>query len=148
MKFSTPIGLTAIFACALASCYPVDETPRNKRRRNQERGPQAPQTQALTPEQLAEKARLEQIKKDELARQEEAKKLAEQQATNNLPPPTETKRPPVRKEYVTASKVPGREGYVFSPYNNKPIDVRGIPSGTLVQDPTYAKSEEKFFRVP
>ena len=49
-------------------------------------------------------------------------------------------------EYARA--VPGKEGFVFSPYNNKVIDVRDIPSGTLVQDPTYAASEKKYFRVP
>jgi hypothetical protein len=47
-----------------------------------------------------------------------------------------------------ARAVPGKEGFVFSPYNNKVIDVRDIPSGTLVQDPTYAASEKKYFRVP
>lgn len=47
-----------------------------------------------------------------------------------------------------ARPVPGKEGFVFSPYNNKVIDVRDIPSGTLVQDPTYAASEKKYFRVP
>lgn len=47
-----------------------------------------------------------------------------------------------------ARPVPGKEGFVFSPYNNKVIDVRDIPSGTLVQDPTYPASEKKYFRVP
>jgi hypothetical protein len=47
-----------------------------------------------------------------------------------------------------ARAVPGKEGFVFSPYNNKVIDVRDIPSGTLVQDPTYPASEKKYFRVP
>ena len=49
-------------------------------------------------------------------------------------------------EYARA--VPGKEGFVFSPYNNKVIDVRDIPSGTLVQDPTYPAAEKKYFRVP
>ncbi len=48
----------------------------------------------------------------------------------------------------TAIAVPGKPGFVFSPYNNKVIDVQGFNSGTLVADPTYPMSERKFFRVP
>ena len=59
-------------------------------------------------------------------------------------PATTVKKP----EYSYASKVPGKEGFVFSPYNNKVVDVRDIPSGTLVQDPTYPAAEKKYFRVP
>jgi hypothetical protein len=66
---------------------------------------------------------------------------AQQQAT---PPPAE----PKRTDYAFANKVPGKDGFVFSPYNNKVVDVRDIPSGTLVQDPTYPASEKKYFRVP
>lgn len=47
-----------------------------------------------------------------------------------------------------ARPVPGKPGFVFSPFNNKLIDVKGIPSGTLVQDPTYSPEEKKYFRVP
>jgi hypothetical protein len=48
----------------------------------------------------------------------------------------------------TASKVQGKPGFVFSPHNNKVVDVRDIPSGTLVQDPTYPAADRKYFRVP
>jgi hypothetical protein len=44
--------------------------------------------------------------------------------------------------------VPGKPGFVFSPFNNKLIDVQGIQSGRLVADPTYPASEKKYFRVP
>ncbi len=37
---------------------------------------------------------------------------------------------------------------VISPFNGKPIDVKGIPSGTLVADPTYPLEDKKYFRVP
>ncbi len=47
-----------------------------------------------------------------------------------------------------ARPVPGKPGFVFSPFNNKIIDVKDIPSGTLVADPTYPASEKKYFRVP
>lgn len=59
-----------------------------------------------------------------------------------------TKPPGERKDWPFASPVPGKTGFVFSPYNNKVIDVRDIPSGMLVQDPTYPAAEKKYFRVP
>lgn len=50
--------------------------------------------------------------------------------------------------YAVAKPVPDAPGMVFSPYNGKVVDVRDIPAGTLVADPTYPPSEKKFFRVP
>lgn len=64
-----------------------------------------------------------------------------------VPPPTPnntTNKPSTS----VARPVPGKPGFVFSPYNNKIIDVKGIPSGTLVADPTYPASDKKYFRVP
>jgi hypothetical protein len=49
---------------------------------------------------------------------------------------------------VTASKAPGREGYVLSPFTGKLMLVSGIPGGTVVPDQTCPPSEKKFFRVP
>jgi hypothetical protein len=48
--------------------------------------------------------------------------------------------------YPEATPVPGKPGLVFNPYTNQIIDVRGIPPGSLVKDPTVA--EGKVFRVP
>lgn len=56
-------------------------------------------------------------------------------------------RPPAGPRPV-AIPVPGKDGFVFSPYNNKVIDVKGFAPGALVADPTYPMSERKFFRVP
>lgn len=67
------------------------------------------------------------------------------------PPPPEPKPepPPPSKETVPVARaVPGRPGFVFSPFNNKLIDVEGFPSGRLVADPHYPASEKKYFRVP
>ncbi len=47
-----------------------------------------------------------------------------------------------------ARPVPGKPGFAFSPFNNKIIDLVGIPPGTLVADPAYAPSEKKYFRAP
>lgn len=73
--------------------------------------------------------------------------------TKPAPPPVKTPAPSVPQakpgaRIPTAVPVPGKEGIVFSPFNNKPIDVKGFPSGTLVADPTFPIEEKKYFRVP
>lgn len=60
--------------------------------------------------------------------------------------PKPTKKP--KKSYPTASAVPGKEGFVISPYTNRVIDVRGMPSGKLVKDPDDPSDAKNFFRVP
>lgn len=65
------------------------------------------------------------------------------------PEPEPAPLPPPAKETVPVARaVPGKAGFVFSPFNNKLIDVEGIPSGRLVADPHYPASEKKYFRVP
>jgi hypothetical protein len=59
----------------------------------------------------------------------------------------ETATPP-KSTYPTGTLIPGKTGLVLSPYNNREVDVTGIPSGKLVSDPTYPASEKKYFRVP
>ena len=145
MKFRIHTGFAAVLCVALASCYPYQEKPRRK-------PSQTPQQ--LTAEQMK-------LKEEEALRkkQEEELKLAQQNPdgtgqtppeTGGTTPPNNTAPPvePKRTDYAFANKVPGKEGFVFSPYNNKVVDVRDIPSGTLVQDPTYPASEKKYFRVP
>lgn len=44
--------------------------------------------------------------------------------------------PPVEPEYRYAIPVPGRPGWVYNPYTNRPLDVRGIASGRLIYDET------------
>lgn len=58
--------------------------------------------------------------------------------------PDDVEKPPAPE----ARPVPGRAGYVFSPFNNQVIDIQGIPAGTLVADPTFPIKEKKYFRVP
>lgn len=55
---------------------------------------------------------------------------------------------PEPDEYPSAVRVAGKAGYVTSPYNEKIIDVTGIPPGTLVADPTFPLEEKKYFRTP
>ena len=39
-------------------------------------------------------------------------------------------------QYPMARPVPGKPGFVFSPYSSKVVDVKGIASGSAVYDPT------------
>ncbi len=57
--------------------------------------------------------------------------------------------PPVTPSVVpVAEPAEGKPGYIVSPYSGKIVDVRGIPAGTLVQDPDFPSAEKKYFRVP
>ena len=149
MKFPFSFGFAAALCVMLASCYPYPENP-PRRRANQ-----APQQLTAEQMKLQEQEALKKKQEEELKKTQQA----QADATQNLPETTtsnttttqQTTTPstePKRTEYAVANKVPGKEGFVFSPYNNKVVDVRDIPSGTLVQDPTYPASEKKYFRVP
>jgi hypothetical protein len=148
------ISLVLTLVCAFfASCSPYDERPKKKPiRKTAQNSVTSPAQQNL------------QQKRDELKAKQEAQVTQEAQApteqipTNIAPPgnstqPAPTITPPPapevkRPEYKFANKVPGKDGFVFSPYNNKVVDVRDIPSGTLVQDPTYTGDGKGYFRVP
>ena len=62
---------------------------------------------------------------------------------SNIPSVT----PPTPATYPYATKVPGKQGFVFNPYTKNQVDVRGIPQGTLVRDP-YDNDKTHKFRVP
>jgi hypothetical protein len=152
MNFRLCSGLAAIVCMSLASCHPYNEKqPPKKPTKGAEKTLTA-EEQAKLKEQQAKKKAEEDLKK----KSEENTRITPPDNAGTTPPPTEGTKPtaPVkRNEYPVASNVPGKEGYVFSPYNNKIICVRDeqdrlIPSGTLVQDPTFPASEKKYFRVP
>lgn len=68
-----------------------------------------------------------------------------------LPRPEDPKHkpaPPLQNSHPIAVAVKDKPGFVFSPFNDKIVDVRDIPPGTLVADPTYPSAEGKYFRVP
>lgn len=76
---------------------------------------------------------------------------SENPRTGPLPRPEDPKHkpaPPLPEPAPTAAAVKGKPGFIFSPFNNKIIDVRDLPPGTLVADPTYPSEEKKYFRVP
>lgn len=134
-----------------ASCTPYVEPP-----------PEAPADPAsrkqLTPEEQEKIARQ---REEKLKRDRERKNDEGTQPDGETPkveptnpdgggekPPTTTKPAAEKKEIPVARPIPGKPGFVFSPFNNKPIDVKGFPAGSLVADPTYPTSEKKHFRVP
>ena len=52
---------------------------------------------------------------------------------------------PVRYPYAT--KVPGKQGFVFNPYTKNQVDVRHVPQGALVLDPNDGDKTRKFRRA-
>ncbi len=63
--------------------------------------------------------------------------------TSAPPTATTTIRP-----YPHATAIPGRPGYVYSPYSRRVIDVVSIASGTLVNEPQSPDCAKKYFYVP
>lgn len=140
MKTRLLHSLPLLGCLAFVSCFPIPGGPRGSRP-DPSPNPTVTSTdqQKINEQRERMKERDEQKKKQELADKPKEK-------TNE----TNTEKPAEKKtgDYAFANPVPGKEGFVFSPYNNKLVDVRDIPSGTLVQDPTYPASEKKYFRVP
>lgn len=145
------IGFVALSGAAFVSCVPYPD------QRDPRQGQQHPQQQAnlTTPEQQAlEKQRAEKKKRDEQAKKE-AEELGNKPADGTTAGHTEAggettqpkPKPKEKKDYPFASKIEGKTGFVLSPYTNSMVDVRDIPAGTLVEDPTQ-KGEKKLFRVP
>lgn len=148
----------ALGCILLASCYPYNEN------RGRKPSGKPPEKTVSSQDQQKIQEQREKLNQDAQKKKEAAEQTADtttsgtgsstttttdggtaptSDTTTGTTTPTEKKR-----DYAFASKVPGKEGFVFSPYNNKIIDVRDMPSGTLVSDPTYPESEKKFFRVP
>jgi hypothetical protein len=142
-------SLAACFSAALfASCTPYNEHQGKKpTQKPAEKTVSSPEQQKLQAQRDAMKEKEKQATKTE----GEVKPTPTEAAGGTTAPSNPTPTPPVeekRQEYKFANKVPGKDGFVFSPYNNKVVDVRDIPSGTLVQDPTYTGAGKGYFRVP
>lgn len=156
-------SVISVALCALlASCYPYDEGANRKKTRKS-----SPNVTAQTKTEEQQKIEEQKLKEKQAAEAatpstpadgtsitstetaESSIKPANNPTTSASTSPANKPATAAKKtEYSFASKVPGKEGFVFSPYNNKVVDVRDIPSGTLVQDPTYPAAEKKYFRVP
>lgn len=152
----------------LVSCtpaYPPGHNP-NMPTGNLVLGPNQPyeKTIAQLERELAErKAELAERKAEEKlrieARERSIEEAGQDLVVGDIPPgtnPTTTsdQTPSVetntnrKKTYQTARKIPGKSGYVFNPWTMEPVDVRGIPSGSLVQDPNDPNKSIHRFRVP
>jgi hypothetical protein len=158
-------SVISVALCALlASCYPYDEGANRKKTKKSSPNATAPAAPTKTEAELkAEEQKLKENQKKQAATEttsadgtsttgtdttESSIKPTDKPATSSTSPAEKPAATVKKPEYSYASKVPGKEGFVFSPYNNKVVDVRDIPSGTLVQDPTYPAAEKKYFRVP
>lgn len=128
---------TVVVATVIASCTPYDDTP-----------PPTPSIDVAQNEPAAEMVDPATDPDPSLAG---GIGTALDAAAPNIPTRTDDptpNKPGPKPNMQVARPVPGKPGFVFSPFNNKLIDVKGIPSGTLVQDPTYSPEEKKYFRVP
>ncbi|MFC7339007.1 hypothetical protein ACFQY0_17555 [Haloferula chungangensis] len=67
-----------------------------------------------------------------------------EQEAKSKPAPAVTKK----GEFPTAERAKFMTDWVYSPYDNRKINVSGIASGTLVADPRYPLDQRKYFRVP
>ena len=147
-------SVISVALCALlASCYPYDEGANRKKTKKSSTAAAAAEAEKKAEEQKLKEQQVAQTTSTDgsviTETTDSSIKPSDSPATSPTTSPTVKPSTAVKKpEYSYASKVPGKEGFVFSPYNNKVVDVRDIPSGTLVQDPTYPASEKKYFRVP
>lgn len=136
----------AALGCVLfASCHPYNESANKKPIQK------TPPKTVTTPEQQKVQEERDRMKAQEEAKKKEEMKNATPETAGPNTPSGDTPKPPIeekRTDYAVANKVPGKDGFVFSPYNNKVVDVRDIPKGTLVQDPTYTGAGKGYFRVP
>jgi hypothetical protein len=154
--------ITVLCASIFSSCVPYDE---NGRPIPPRRTQSANQPTVTDKKQQELEAKREVLRKKEEARKKANSRLddsndAEERITSSKPKPkprlddsgSDLPKPPTPptppKNHPVAAAVPGKPGFVFSPFNNKVVDVRNIATGTLVADPQYPASEKKHFRVP
>ena len=78
----------------------------------------------------------------------EQKEIRQQQNSYITPttPSVNVPSTPIRS-YPIATRIPGKPGYVYNPYNNNPVYVDGIASGKTVRDPKDPNTDHKF-KVP
>ncbi|MFM2241646.1 MAG: hypothetical protein RLZ97_501 [Verrucomicrobiota bacterium] len=143
MKLTSVLSCSVLSAVLVASCVPY------------------PDDQPVPPADVAQnnpaadaQKTAEQKAKEEAERKKKEAEAGGSQAGNTKPtiterpPEPEPPKPDPKPQIPVARSVPGKPGFVFSPFNNKIIDVKDYPSGTLVADPTYPPADKKYFRVP
>jgi hypothetical protein len=139
MKFSLSIGLLSVFA--LTACE-IDEPPPRHGNRPPPKYPQQTQSQyPAQPQPFQEGTQTTTTTTQPSA----PGPTTETAAENNAPAPAANAGPKAKGDYPYAVPVPGKPGFVRSPYSpDKMTDVRGYAPGTEVKDP-YT---QKIFLVP
>ena len=133
-KLILPLGFVAI----VGACAPYPPLQNSQQQAQQE------QAESNTPQQTVGDEEQRQIEESRRRlEREEAKRKSQESSSNNASLPTK----PARPNYPTATAVPGKEGFVFNPYTQNIVDVKGIAPGKLVRDPEDADATHKF-RVP
>lgn len=165
MKLRSLSGIALVAIALLASCRPYDEQAHSKKvtrppepnpaqiAKAQEEEARKKAEEELKPQQATQTAGVTPPVSTNVTKVNPGATPTTGASTQGAGTPTQPPAPPVRPDYPVAKKVLGREGFVYSPYNNKIISVRDeqdrlLPSGTLVADPTFDESEKKYFRVP
>ncbi|MDQ2919629.1 MAG: hypothetical protein M3R10_07100 [Verrucomicrobiota bacterium] len=138
MKFSLTIGLLGIFA--LTACE-IDEPPPRRNNRPAPKYPQQTQSQYPAQPQPFQDG----TQTTTTTTTQPNAPAPEVAAENNGPAPAQNPAPKAKGDYPYAVPVPGKPGFVRSPYSpDKMTDVRGYAPGTEVKDP-YT---QKIFLVP
>ena len=141
MNIRLSTGFAALGCVLLASCYPVNENP------NQKKATKAPATKvAAKPDPQALKEQEAQKKKQ----QEELAQNNPRENPNTQPSENPKSSDEPKREYPYGIKVPGKDNVILNPYNNKLVrfDDTPPPRGTLLNDESVDSSEKKFFRMP
>lgn len=143
MSFKYLIPTLGVMAALMSACAPFN--PYNPGGSNP--NPDGPTTAPEGSEMVnsAEQERIRQAR-EEAARNADGGTEGNPGATDPLPN-NDGSTTSGGSDYRRAILIPGKEGFVFNPFTNNPVDVRGIPSGTLVRDPQDPNTEHKF-RVP
>ena len=140
--------LGSFLAVSCAPLPPIDPTPIPGPVTADARPVELP-SGPMTPEQAKEEERknLERIKANEEARKR--REALEAEKNERIKPVESGSREPIKPQskYRTAMPIPGKPGFVYNPWTNRSVDVRGIPSGTLIRDPNDGDPTHKF-RVP
>lgn len=134
-----PLSFVAIVTASVTSCMvaPVPPTPQPTTSIQESVKTEASD---LTEEQQRQ---LEAMR-ERLASQNQLNNSSVTETTSAIAP---TVKPKPKADYPFATPVPGKEGFVFNPYTNSRVDVRGLARGLLVLDPHDADPNHKF-RVP
>ena len=130
-----PIGVVS--AAFFSACAPLPPNPNDPSTTQTPEGAQG-ENEPITSDQ-----------QKQLRDQQDTVSSDEPASSGSDDTPVDVPAPPEPKtDYPRGLAIPGKPGFVFNPYNNNPVDVRGIPPGTLVIDPADPEKDKHKFRVP